>query len=100
MQQNYLKDQTKINNLIKEINDYPSIIIIIVIMDIRGNGGGSDVYWSENIVNPLLNKQVTYEFNPLNSTNFQGKIYLLVDDHVILRLKALQLLLKVQNGLP
>ena len=56
MEQNYSKDQIKINNFIKEIKDYPYLII-----DIRGNGGGSDSYWSQNIVQPLLNKPLNYE---------------------------------------
>ena len=56
MEQNYSKDQTKINNFIKEIKDYPYLII-----DIRGNGRGSDNYWSQNIVQPLLNKPLNYE---------------------------------------
>lgn len=40
----------------ESINDYPHLII-----DIRGNGGGSDRYWNENIALPLITKEYTLQ---------------------------------------
>lgn len=40
----------------KSVQDYPHIII-----DIRGNGGGSDWYWNNNLVYPLLSKPLSVE---------------------------------------
>lgn len=42
-------DGKKIIEFYKSIKDYPYLII-----DIRGNGGGTDEYWKNNIVEPLI----------------------------------------------
>ncbi|TCO64233.1 S41 family peptidase [Caldanaerobacter subterraneus] len=47
----YKEDREKINNFLKNIKDYPYLII-----DISGNGGGNTLYWVDAIVNPLLDK--------------------------------------------
>ena len=48
-------DGKVIYKFLQKIKDYKVLII-----DIRNNGGGSDNYWQENIVSPLLNKTVVY----------------------------------------
>lgn len=50
-------DREGILNFLNTIKDYP-----ILIVDIRQNGGGSDAYWRQNIVAPLVEKDVTAEF--------------------------------------
>lgn len=45
------KDGPVIRAFLEEIRDYRSLII-----DIRGNGGGSTNYWERNIVAPLIDK--------------------------------------------
>lgn len=42
-------DGKKISEFFNKIKDYPYLII-----DIRGNGGGTDEYWMSNIVEPLI----------------------------------------------
>jgi hypothetical protein len=32
-----------------------------IVFDIRGNGGGSDLFWLNSIVKPLINKNISYE---------------------------------------
>lgn len=48
------KDAPGIRTFLEEIKDYKSLII-----DIRGNGGGSTQYWEKNIVAPLTDKELT-----------------------------------------
>ncbi|KEH98499.1 S41 family peptidase [Clostridium massiliodielmoense] len=48
-------DKKVIYKFLQKVKDYKVLII-----DIRNNGGGSDNYWQENIVSPLLNKTVVY----------------------------------------
>lgn len=48
------QDREGIHDFLNSIKDYPYLII-----DIRGNGGGSDLYWSKNIVKPLINKSLS-----------------------------------------
>ncbi|AEY66543.1 S41 family peptidase [Clostridium sp. BNL1100] len=131
---NIEKDRRIIKPFLNSIKDYSKLII-----DIRGNGGGNDRYWIENIVQPLISKPLsnkiywvfrgaTFEepfishmigngydrldlvreinregltntppelkknfkyykkvvntIYPVNSINFKGKIYLLVDKYV------------------
>ncbi len=131
---NIEKDGKIIKPFLNSIKDYSKLII-----DIRGNGGGNDRYWTENIVQPLISKPLSnkiywvfrgvdfeepfishmigigYErlnlvsgidregltntppelkknfkyfkkivstIHPVNSINFKGKIYLLVDKNV------------------
>lgn len=42
-----------------------------LIIDIRGNGGGSDMYWKSNIVSYLSSKRLDYT----NFTLFRGDIF-------------------------
>jgi C-terminal processing protease CtpA/Prc len=44
-------DGKKILEFYKSIKDYPYLVI-----DIRGNGGGTDEYWRRNIVEPLISE--------------------------------------------
>ncbi|HHW58503.1 MAG TPA: peptidase S41 [Clostridia bacterium] len=53
----YKKDQEGIYKFFKEIKDYPYLII-----DIRGNSGGNDMYWMENIVAPLIDKPLKTDY--------------------------------------
>jgi peptidase S41-like protein/tricorn protease-like protein len=48
------KDREGIYNFLLSVKDYPYLII-----DIRGNGGGSDAYWEQDIVAPLINEEIT-----------------------------------------
>lgn len=48
------EDNKKLKAFYTEIKDYPYLII-----DIRGNGGGSDYYWQKNILEPLLEQKIT-----------------------------------------
>ncbi len=48
------EDSKKLRAFYTEIKDYPYLII-----DIRGNGGGSDYYWQKNILEPLLKQKIT-----------------------------------------
>lgn len=47
------KDEEILSNFYKEVADYENLII-----DITGNGGGSDNYWNQNFVNLLLKESV------------------------------------------
>lgn len=51
------KDRDGIHKFYEQIKDYPNLII-----DIRGNGGGSENYYTENLVPPLLNKSLKASF--------------------------------------
>ena len=51
---NIEKDGKIIKPFLNSIKDYSKLII-----DIRGNGGGNDRYWTENIVQPLISKPLT-----------------------------------------
>ncbi|WP_170240240.1 S41 family peptidase [Thermosediminibacter litoriperuensis] len=50
-------DREKIREFLETVKDYPYLII-----DIRGNGGGSTTYWEQNIVSPLSNKRLSMKF--------------------------------------
>ncbi|MCX7885049.1 MAG: S41 family peptidase [Caloramator sp.] len=50
------KDRDGIYSFLKSIKDYPYLII-----DIRGNGGGSENYY-KNIISPLINKNIRASF--------------------------------------
>lgn len=54
----YLIDNDKemLLSFFREIKDYPYLII-----DIRGNGGGSDYYWMNNIMAPLIDEPVVVQ---------------------------------------
>lgn len=45
---------SKMHDFYKKIKNYPNLII-----DIRGNVGGSDLFWANNIVAPLINRKLT-----------------------------------------
>lgn len=48
-------DSSEIYDFLIEVKDFKTLIL-----DIRGNGGGSSLYWSANIVPKLINKPITY----------------------------------------
>lgn len=48
------EDGKEIRRFYEEIKDYEKLII-----DIRGNTGGSDYYWQENVISPLAKKSIT-----------------------------------------
>lgn len=49
-------DGDVIYDFLKKVENYPYLIV-----DIRGNGGGSDGYWRANLVSYLLNKTTSYD---------------------------------------
>ena len=57
---NIEKDKQKINNFYNEIEDYKTLII-----DIRGNGGGAESYWTDLLVAPLITKELSYKYNAI-----------------------------------
>ncbi len=55
--QEYMElDNKRIKDFLESVKDYPYLII-----DIRGNGGGSTSYWEDNILKYLLNKHAEYD---------------------------------------
>jgi C-terminal processing protease CtpA/Prc len=56
-------DHTLIMEFFKSIKDYPYLII-----DIRGNGGGTDNYWKNNIVAPLIIRKTS----SINAMAYRG----------------------------
>lgn len=60
------KDRKGIYDFLKSVRDYPKLII-----DIRGNGGGDDGYWMNNIVSLLISKKLTANYYML----FRGGEY-------------------------
>lgn len=52
----YEEDRKEIEAFLKQIKDYPYLII-----DIRGNGGGSTGYWSGALVSRLIEKSVFFK---------------------------------------
>lgn len=53
---NTKSDGEVIYDFLKKVEDYPYLIV-----DIRGNGGGSDGYWRSNLVAYLLERTTSYE---------------------------------------
>lgn len=51
------EDGKEIRKFYEEIKDYDKLII-----DIRGNRGGSDSYWIRNIIEPLIKEPITVEY--------------------------------------
>lgn len=49
----YKKEKNKIIGFLKNVKDYPYLII-----DISGNRGGFSLYWLETIIAPLLNQEL------------------------------------------
>lgn len=49
-------DGAEIYDFLKKVEKYPYLIV-----DIRGNGGGSDSYWRTNLVSYLIEKTTSYE---------------------------------------
>lgn len=60
------KDRQGIYDFLRSVKNYPKLII-----DIRGNGGGDDGYWMDNIVSPLISKKLTARYYEL----FRGGEY-------------------------
>ncbi|MFL0267984.1 S41 family peptidase [Candidatus Clostridium radicumherbarum] len=58
-----ISDRTLILEFFKSIKDYPYLIL-----DIRGNGGGTDNYWEENVVAPLIVKKTS----SINAMAYRG----------------------------
>lgn len=50
------EDGKEIRKFYEEIKDYKKLII-----DIRGNGGGSDAYWMENVIEPLAKEPISVD---------------------------------------
>lgn len=50
------EDGKEIRKFYEEIKDYEKLII-----DIRGNSGGSDMYWMKNVIEPLAKEPLTAE---------------------------------------
>ena len=48
------RDQPIIRQFYERIQDFPYLVI-----DIRGNGGGNDLYWMQNIMAPLIHEDIT-----------------------------------------
>jgi hypothetical protein len=65
------KDGTKIYSFLKGIENYPYLII-----DIRGNGGGNELYYMKNIVAPLTNKKLRADFNIIYRDGGYGKPFI------------------------
>lgn len=59
-------DKQGIYRFLSSVRDYPKLII-----DIRGNGGGSEGYWINNIVVPLISNQLSARYYML----FRGGEY-------------------------
>jgi len=65
------RDQPIIRQFLERIQDFPYLII-----DIRGNGGGNDLYWMQNIMAPLARTELNATFwgvlrqGPLTETFF------------------------------
>ena len=55
-QQRRQADYKKLIKFWVRVKDYPHLII-----DLRGNSGGSDFYWLKNIVEPLIRKPIKYK---------------------------------------
>lgn len=51
------KDGKELRKFYEEVKGCEKLII-----DIRGNSGGSDTYWLENIIEPLINEPITVEY--------------------------------------
>lgn len=49
------KDKNPVYEFLKTVSSYPYLII-----DIQGNGGGNADYWTNNIVSPLINSDMSY----------------------------------------
>lgn len=58
-----ISDHALILEYLKSIKDYPYLII-----DIRGNGGGTDNYWKNNVVAPLIAQKTS----SVNALAFRG----------------------------
>ena len=65
------KDRKAISEFLTNAKDAKTLII-----DIRGNGGGSTSYWGELLVQPLLNKPVTYKTYFLYKLGANNKLML------------------------
>jgi hypothetical protein len=50
------EDGKEIRNFYEKIKDYNKLII-----DIRGNGGGNDLYWIENVIEPLAKERTSVD---------------------------------------
>lgn len=70
---NYVdKDRQGIYTFFESIKNYPYLII-----DIRGNGGGSENYYAQNLVAPLIDKALSAKFYMLFRNTKQLKPFLL-----------------------
>ncbi|MDD2430916.1 MAG: S41 family peptidase [Firmicutes bacterium] len=64
------KDSDLLKTFYEDIKDYPYFII-----DIRGNGGGSDRYWRENILEPLLVEPISVDAYVLHRNDVFSKTF-------------------------
>lgn len=64
------KDGKEIRKFYEKIKDYNKLII-----DIRGNGGGSDLYWMKNVIEPLSKDKISVDNYIFTRGNYGKSFY-------------------------